>query len=147
MIDLTLKTRIFAFFFIVLIIIPLCALVLYFSINEIRELFDYPNVVVFSLYSLASIIITPFVIIYLIVISCRPIIFGERVSEQSQIIFARFLIGAIVIGVISQIGFKIYYQGEVNNRGYIICHGIPNGTMPGMATKYAKSESLCNLER
>lgn len=146
MIELTLKIRIFSFLFITVIIVPICILVLIFSLNEIRILFSYPDVIVFTLYSLASIIITPFVLIYLIVISCKPIFLGKRASDHIQAIATNLLIVAIVLGVISQIGFKVYYKETLNNKNYVGCSGIPSGSLPGMATKYAKSESFCYLK-
>lgn len=146
MIELTLKIRIFSFFFITVIIIPICVSVLYFSLDEIRMLFSYPDVIVVTLYSLASIVITPFVLIYFIIISCKPIFLGKRVSNHIQATTTRLLIVAIVLGVISQIGFKVYYKETLNNKSYVVCSGIPGGFLPSMATKYAKSENLCYLK-
>ena len=143
MTEITLKIRIFSFFFITVIMIPICVLLLYFSLNEIRILFNYPDVIVFTSHSLASIIITPFVLFYLIIISCKPIFLGKRISNHIQVTTARFLIVAIVSGLISQIGFKVYYKETLNNKNYVVCSGIPSGFLPGMATKYATSETLC----
>ncbi|OVZ80189.1 hypothetical protein CBW52_12420 [Yersinia kristensenii] len=51
----------------------------------------------------------------------------------------------LIIGLVVNFGFN-YYTGKLVEQGYIKCRGIPTGSMPGMATKYAKSESLCYLK-
>ncbi|EEP88979.1 hypothetical protein ykris0001_46400 [Yersinia kristensenii ATCC 33638] len=40
------------------------------------------------------------------------------------------MIVAIVLGVISQIGFKVYYKEMLNNKSYVVCSGIPGGFYP-----------------
>lgn len=63
-----------------------------------------------------------------------------------QTICSKVLYLLLIIGLVVNFGFNYYYTGKLVEQGYIKCRGIPTGSMPGMATKYAKSESLCYLK-
>lgn len=70
---------------------------------------------------------------------------GRKASIMLQTICSKVLYLLLIIGLVVNFGFN-YYTGKLVEQGYIKCRGIPTGSMPGMATEYAKSESLCYLK-
>ncbi len=70
---------------------------------------------------------------------------GRKASIMLQTICSKVLYLLLIIGLVVNFGFN-YYTGKLVEQGYIKCRGIPTGSMPGMATKHAKSESLCYLK-
>lgn len=143
---ISLKMRCIGFSFIVFLLIPLCIFIMYISVDELRSWSEFPDILVFSSLSIAAGVIAPLFLITFVIISIQPIFKGRRASIMLQTICSKVLYLLLIIGLVVNFGFNYYYTGKLVEQGYIKCRGIPTGSMPGMATKYAKSESLCYLK-
>lgn len=141
-----LKMRCIAFSFIVFLLTPLCIFIMYILVDELRDWSESPDILVFSSLSIAAGVIAPLFLIILVIISIEPIFKGRRASIMLQTVCSKLLYLLMIIGFVVNLGFNYYYTGKLVEQGYTKCRGIPSGWMPGMATKYAKSESLCYLK-
>ncbi|KEY58039.1 DUF1240 domain-containing protein [Serratia sp. DD3] len=143
---ITFKMRFFAFFFIAFILAPLCAFLVYIFFYNLNTWSGNPDVLVFSSVSISAGVIAPLFFIVFIIISIQPILKARRASDTLQAICSKLIYLLLLVGILINFGFKYYYTEKLTEQGYLRCKGVPNSSMLGMAAKYAKSESLCNLK-
>lgn len=138
----SLSRRIFFIFFdLGLALITLTSF--YFGLKRIGVYLSYPDVFVFSIFSVFSVLF--FIIsIPVIALSISPIFTGEQASIYFQIKMASVIKFGVLAIVLLSIAFNVIYTNKIRDDGYVKCHGVPSGWMPGMATKYSMAEHLCN---
>lgn len=142
MYELTLKRRIFIFFGVLFLFIPLGAGGVYLTVDAINEYLSFPDIIIFSSFTIYG--ITCFLILLpLVFISLPPVFLGRQASISIQKPVSKFIVLCFLTSIFFQIGFRFYFVNEFEKRGYMACQGIPSGWTPGMATKYAISEELC----
>lgn len=134
------KRLFFVFFDISLLLITFLSV--YFGVNRLITYLLYPDVIVFSFFTVFSILFF-LLTMPIIALSVNPI--GK--GRQANIVFQKNMAKTIILGllfiIISTILFNVIFTNNLNKEGYIKCRGIPSGWMPGMAVKYALSEELC----
>lgn len=137
---LTIRLKAFFVFFIFFVI---GLVVLYFSIQELIEYYDFHGVIVYSWLDCFASLFSFFVFIF----SMYPghiAFYGFPIpADRSKSIY-KIAIFFFVMSLAAPIVFSFIYVNKIESKGYIRCQGIPSGWMPGMATKYATSEQLCS---
>lgn len=130
----------FVFFDLMLLLVTVVSF--YFGVERLFVYFSFPDVFVFSVFSVFSVLF--FIIsIPILLLSFSPICIGVQSGILFQRKIARFILIGLSFIVISSIVFNFYYLNLIENKGYIKCQGIPSGWMPGMASKYVTNETLC----
>ncbi|HHZ8503647.1 TPA: DUF1240 domain-containing protein [Morganella morganii] len=136
------KKRIGMFFVLLFLILPLIIGGIYISIDSIHIYFSFPDDFVFSsftIYGLAS----AFIFAPIIFLSAYPICFGRMAPILIQKKASKVIVFSFFVSIASQLFFKLYFESELKNRGYIACQGTPLGWTPMMATKYVTDKKLC----
>jgi len=118
-------------------------IVLYFSIQELIEYYDFHDVIVYSWLDCFALLFSFFVFIFSIypghvAFYGLPIPAGRSKSVYKIAIFF------FVMSLVAPIVFSFIYVNKIESKGYIRCQGIPSGWMLGMATKYVTNEVLCS---
>lgn len=136
------KTKDCFFLGFLLLYTPLILGGMYIFIDSLVEYLSFPESFIFS----SLIIYCAFGAIILIIFSAllyHPVFLGKKAPVNIQQKTSKIMFLLVILSVIFQISFKYKFTFEVYNRGYVSCKGIPSSWMPGMATKYAINESLC----
>lgn len=116
--------------------------VLYFSIQELIEYFNFHDVIIYSWMDCFALVFS-FVVFLFSIYPIHVAFYGMPIpADKSRAIYKLVLI-IFAVSLVIPIAFSFIYVSKIESKGYIQCQGIPSGWMPGMATKYATSEALC----
>ncbi|MEY8711631.1 hypothetical protein [Mangrovibacter phragmitis] len=143
MYELTLKRRVAIFFGVLFLLLPLGCGGLYIALDSVVLYFSFPPAFVFSSFTIYGFTIF-LMVIPLAFLSFFPVFFGRLASLSIQKNISLFIFVCFFFFIMLQIVFKLYFESELEHKGYIACRGIPSGWMPGMATKYVTNEVLCS---
>ncbi|WP_235814465.1 DUF1240 domain-containing protein [Pectobacterium odoriferum] len=113
------------------------------SLTTLKEYFTFPSELSFSyffVYGFSGVFILTPVAFF----SLWPIFLGRRVSIEIQRYLTKYMIALLVITVIFQIGFKVYFSNKLEAKGYVACPGATKAWIPGMSTRYVKNIKLCS---
>ena len=143
---LSLKQKLSFSLMVFLVLIPVSVTGLYVVISSVSKYFTFPDAIVFS-YLMVFCLALPLVCVPLSFLILKPVFYDVPVSIEIQKLMFRIILNLLGILLIATLAMRFYYLDQLAQRGYVTCQGTPVGWMPGMATKYAKNEALCNPDR
>ena len=136
------KQRFFSFFGF-LLFSGLSFSVFYAGFYLLSSYQKYNSVVVYSIWSIFAIFFPLFFMPYALMLI--PVFTqGKSISTKAGKILIKISLFFLIATLMGMASFSMVYKNSLQDRGYIECQGIPSGWTPGMATKYAINESLCN---
>jgi len=137
------KTRLQALLYIPFFLL-LPAAIFYISIKDFVSLFDEGETIVVNNFLLTG-VLTPLFICPILTFSYFLCVHLKQPSIQLQKKLEKMIIILFILSTIVSFLFSSGYGGYLKMNGFTQCKENPGGTLYGMATKYAKSESLCSV--
>ncbi|HHL2502158.1 TPA: hypothetical protein ACQ301_004280 [Yersinia enterocolitica] len=125
------------------LVLPLVIFAL--SVEDVFSLIDRPDVVIVNRFLFVG-LLSPLFLSPLLVLAYHLFVYLKQASISLQKTVGKIIIFSFLFSLIISFVFSYGYGTYLKNNGFTQCSGIPSGWMPGMATKYAKSESLCYLK-
>ncbi|CNK60925.1 Uncharacterised protein [Yersinia mollaretii] len=139
-IKIRLKSLLSVPFFLVL---PL--LIFSLSVEDLLSLSDKLDTVIVNRFLFVG-LFSPLFLCPLLVLALHFFIHLEQANIKLQKTVGKIIIISFLLSLIISFVFSYGYGTYLKNNGFTQCRGIPSGSLPGMATKYAKSESFCYLK-
>ncbi|MBS0967808.1 DUF1240 domain-containing protein [Nissabacter archeti] len=122
--------------------ISLALFFLYIGVESVQEYLAFPKALTYSS-GVLFLVFFPMLTLPITSLAIYPIFKGVKAPDCYARNSIRIIICSLLICITTSFSFKITYTNKLKDKGYISCQGIPNGWMPGMATKYALNENLC----
>lgn len=95
---------------------------IYIMIEDLHLLLKFDDIIFFTNGSVFSIVTLSTLFVYFNMLFCISIFYY---SSSLLTLAGKIILTSIVIGVLLQVVFSIYYYSELNKKGYIRCFGYP----------------------
>lgn len=112
------------------------------SIEDLFSLFDKSDVVIVNRFLFVG-LLSPLFLSPLLVLAYHLFLHLKQASISLQNTVGKIIIFSFLFSLIISFTFSYGYGTYLKSNGFTQCRGIPSGWTPGMATKYATSETLC----
>ncbi|MCC8422744.1 DUF1240 domain-containing protein [Photorhabdus thracensis] len=114
----------------------------YWAFIKLTDLFLHKEVILFSRFDV-FVLLSPVFLYPLVILGGYFLFTLKQAPMYLQVKMGKIIIFSFFFAIISTMVFSFFYPHSLEEKGYIRCEGIPLGSMPGMAVKYALDEALC----
>lgn len=139
---ITLKQRVIALFSMIFILIPIAVGFVWFGLHVLIGNWGFPQSLVFS-WQTIFVLFTPLISGPLFIMGIPVVLYGKDLSDKYSLPLIKVMVGGMILGLITSVIYGFYFTGQLEQRGYIPCRGVPSGHMPGMGKQYVTDISLC----
>ncbi len=140
---ITLKQRIIGFFGIAFVFIPLTIGSIWIGLDILNSNWAFPPSLIFSWLAIFTLFF-PFISIPVIVVGFPVVFLGKDMPVKYAVPLIKIAAMGLILGVILSIAYRFYFINQLEQRGYMLCRGIPLGYMLGMGKQYVIDLGLCN---
>ncbi|EYU13367.1 DUF1240 domain-containing protein [Photorhabdus aegyptia] len=114
----------------------------YWAFISLIDLFLYKQVILFSRFDVFA-FLSPLFLYPLAILGGYFLFTLNQAPTYLQVKIGKIIIFSFFFAIVSTMVFSFCYTHFLEEKGYIRCSGVPLGSMPGMAVKYATDEALC----
>lgn len=138
----SMKQRLTTLLGVLFFFVPLVWMIFYVALDSFMENIAFESSVIFSWQAVFFLFI-PLLLIYVLVITTPVILHGRELALKYGYLAIKIMIGGLFVGLITSVVYGFYFTGQLEQRGYIPCRGVPAGYMPWMGKQYVTDISLC----
>lgn len=139
---ITSKQRAIGLFGIAFMFIPFTVGSIWIGLDILNGNWAFPSSLVFSWQAIFTLFF-PFISIPVILMGLPVVLYGKDLSDKYSLLLIKVMVGGMILGLITSVVYGFYFTGQLEQRGYIPCRGVPIGYMPGMGKQYVTDISLC----